>query len=169
MEQYIVDIILAAVFVVFTAVFFVRGFAKTVLSSLTFIGAIICTKIFADEATEWILKNTKFFTDTETHIAKLMVTVVLFLLLLLVLKIIVNIIDKLFRIPVLKQANQLLGGILGAVSGAIVVFILAICLQISSHMVYNAKYLDAVENSVIVQAIAAEKVTGVNALINGGK
>ncbi len=169
MEQYIVDIILAAIFVAFTAVFFARGFAKTVLSSLTFIGAIICSKIFAADATEWILKNTKFFADTEVHIAKLIITVGLFFAFLIILKIVVELIDKLFKIPVLKQANKLLGGVLGAVCGAIVVFILAICLQITSHMVYNAKYLDAVENSVIVQTVASEKITGADALINGGK
>lgn len=169
MEQYIVDICLAAVFVAFTVVFFARGFAKTILSSLTFIGAVVCSKIFAADATEWVLKNTKFFADTEVHIAKLMITVILFLVLLVVLKIVVALIDKLFKIPVLKQANQLLGGILGAVSGAIVVFILALCLQISSHMVYNANYLDAVENSVIVQTIAGEKAVSLDALNNGGK
>lgn len=170
MEQYIVDIILAAIFVAFTVVFFVRGFAKTVLSSLTFIGAIICSKIFAADVTEWVLKNTKFFSDTEVHIAKLIITVIMFLLILFVLRIIVEIIDKLFKIPVLKQANQLLGGIFGAVSGAIIVFILAICLQISSHMVYNAKYIDTVRNSVIVQTILPEEsVSGGAVRENGGK
>lgn len=170
MEKYIVDIILLLIVFAFTVTYSVRGFAKTILRFVSFIAAIVLSKAFAAPVTDWVLSNTKFLSGMEKHLAEMVIIVLLFLLISIVLKWITSVINKLFKIPVLKQANKVLGGIFGAVNGLIVVIILSVCLQISSHMVYNARYLNAVRNSVIVQTVLPdENISGGIALTNGGK
>ena len=157
MEKYIIDIILAAVFVLITASYFFRGFAKTVLKFATFFLSIILSLWFSPQITDWIFSNTKLFMGTEKYIAKLIIIVLSFLLFSFVLNVLASLIDKIFKLPVLKQANRLLGGLLGAICGAIAVIVLCIALQVSSHVAYNSKYVSLVENSVIVQTVLSDE------------
>lgn len=157
MEQYIVDIILAAIFLGFTIVYAIRGFAERVLSFASFVLAIIASKMVSASVLDWTFSNTRLFAGLEKYLAKLIITVVCFVVIYFVLRLVSSVISKIFKIPVLKQANKLIGGILGAFSGLIVVIILSLVLQLSSHVVYNAKYVNAVQNSVIVQTILSEE------------
>lgn len=157
MENYIIDIILAAVFVIITVTYFVRGFAKTVLRFITFFFSIVLAFGSSPQITDWVFTNTKLFMGTEKYIAKLIIFVFTFLFFSFVLHLLALIIDKIFKLPVLKQANKLLGGVLGAVCGAIAVLVLCVALQISSHVVYNTKYINLVENSVIVQTVLSDE------------
>ena len=162
MEQYIIDLILAAVFITVTVVYFVRGFAKTVLKFAAFLGSIICSKLFLNTVTDWVFSNTRLFAGTEKYIAKLILMVVCFLVFLFVFTLIARLADKIFELPVLKQANKLLGGVMGAGIGAVLVIILSIALQISSHVVYNSRYANLVKNSVVVQTILPEEKMEIN-------
>ena len=162
MEQYMIDIILAAVFITVTVVYFVKGFAKTVLKFAAFLGSIICSKLFLNTVTDWVFSNTRLFAGTEKYIAKLILMVVCFLVFLFVFTLIARLADKIFELPVLKQANKLLGGVLGAGIGLILVIILSVALQISSHVVYNSKYANSVKSSIIVQTVLPEEKLEIN-------
>ncbi|MBQ8575078.1 MAG: CvpA family protein [Clostridia bacterium] len=166
MEQYIIDIILAAIFLAITIKYFTRGFAKTILKFVAFFLSIVLSRTLSGEVTDWVFSNTKLFTGTERYIAQLIITVLCFVVLSVLLNWAVALVNKFFKIPVLKQANKLLGGLLGALCGGIVVIVLCFALQISSHVVYNAKFVNAVESSVIVQMVLSdEKVNeGIEAL-----
>lgn len=157
MEKHIIDIILAAVFIIITATNFFRGFAKTILDFVKFFLSIVLAVWFSPQITDWVFSNTKLFTGTEKYIAKLIIIVLSFLLFSFILNFVASLIEKIFKLPVLKQANKLLGGVLGAVCGAIAVVVLCIALQVSSHVVYNAKYVSLVENSVIVQTVLSDE------------
>lgn len=162
MEQYMIDILLAAVFITVTVVYFVRGFAKTVLKFAAFLGSIICSKLFLNTVTDWVFSNTKLFAGTEKYIAKLILMVICFLVFMFVFTLIARLADKIFELPVLKQANKLLGGVMGATIGVILVIILSVTLQISSHVVYNSKYANSVKNSIIVQTVLPEEKMEIN-------
>ncbi len=166
MEKYIIDIVLAVIFVAITVKYFTKGFAKTILKFVAFFLSIVLSKAASGNVTDWIFSNTKLFAGTERYIAKLIITVLCFVVLSVLLNWAVSLVNKIFKVPVLKQANKLLGGLLGVLCGGIVVIVLCFVLQISSNVVYNAKYVNAVENSVIVQAVLSdEKVAeGINAL-----
>lgn len=160
MEDHIIDIILASVFILITGYYFFRGFAKTVMRFAAFFLSVIFAKSFSGQITDWVFSNTKLFMGTEKYIAKLIILVLSFLLFGFLLNRLADLINKVFKLPVLKQANRILGGVLGALCGAIVVFVLCLALQVSSHVVYNSKYVNSVENSVIVQTVLSdEKVT----------
>ncbi len=166
LSDFIIDLILAGIFLVMTLTYLKKGFAKTILKFVAFFLSIVLSRVLSGTVTDWIFSNTKLFVGTEKYIAKLIITVLTFVVLSFLLNFLVSLINKVFKIPVLKQANQLLGALLGAVCGGIIVVILCFALQISSHVVYNAEYVNAVENSKIVQLVLSDdKVAeGINAL-----
>ncbi len=166
MTDYIIDIILAAIIIVMAVKYFRKGFAKTILSFVAFFMSIVLSRSFSGAVTDWIFSNTKLFAGMERYIAKLIITVLCFVVFSALLNWAVLLINRVFKVPVLKQANKILGGCLGALCGGIIVVIICFALQISSHVVYNAKYVNAIESSVIVQTVLSdEKVAeGISAL-----
>jgi uncharacterized membrane protein required for colicin V production len=157
MNDYIVDLILAVIFVFITVAYYKRGFVKTILNFASFFIAIILAKTLSGKVTDWMFSNTKLFAGMERYIAKLIVFVLGFIILSILLKWIISLINKVFKLPVLKQANKILGGVLGACCGAIAIIVLCVCLQISSHVVYNSKYVNAVDSSKIVQIVLSDE------------
>lgn len=157
MEQYIIDIILAAIFLVPTIKYFTKGFAKTILNFVAFFLSIVLAKGVSGTVTDWVFSNTRLFTGTERYIAQLVITVLCFVVLSVLLNWAVALVNKFFKIPVLKQANKLLGGILGALCGLMVVIVLCHLLQFFSHIIYNAQFVNAVESSNIVQLLLSDE------------
>lgn len=157
MEQYIIDIILAAIFLALTIKYFTKGFAKTVLNFVAFSLSIVLSKSVSGTVTDWVFSNTKLFTGTERYIAQLIITVLCFVVLSVLLNWAVTLVNKFFKVPVLKQANKLLGGLLGALCGLMIVIVLCHMLQFCSHIIYNAQFVNAVESSKIVQLVLSDE------------
>ncbi|MBQ5592205.1 MAG: CvpA family protein [Clostridia bacterium] len=157
MEQYIIDIILAAIFLVPTIKYFTKGFAKTILNFVAFFLSIVLAKGVSGTVTDWVFSNTRLFTGTERYIAQLVITVLCFVVLSVLLNWAVALVNKFFKIPVLKQANKLLGGLLGALCGLMIVIVLCHLLQFFSHIIYNAQFVNAVESSNIVQLLLSDE------------
>ncbi len=157
MEQYIIDIILAAVFLALTIKYFTKGFAKTILNFVAFFLSIVLSKSVSGTVTDWVFSNTKLFTGTERYIAQLIITVLCFVVLSVLLNWAVTLVNKFFKVPVLKQANKLLGGLLGALCGLMIVIVLCHMLQFCSHIIYNAQFVNAVESSKIVQLVLSDE------------
>lgn len=156
MTEYIIDIILAGILIGMTAVYFKRGFAKTILKFVSFFLSIVFSRAISGTVTEWTLENTSLFTGTERYITKLIVTVITFIVVSAALNALLGLINKFFRVPVLKQANQILGGLLGALAGGIIVVVLCFAFQITSHVMYKTEFAEAVENSRIVQLVLSD-------------
>ncbi len=157
MTEYIIDIILVAILVVMTAIYFKKGFAKTILKFAAFFLSIIFSRAISDTITEWTIENTSLFTGTERYITKLIITVITFVVVAALMNALVKLVNKFFKVPVLKQANQILGGLLGALCGGIIVTVLCFALQISAHVVYKTEFASAVESSKIVQLVLSDK------------
>ena len=157
MEQYIIDIILAAIFLALTIKYFTKGFAKTVLNFVAFSLSIVLSKSVSGTVTDWVFSNTKLFTGTERYIAQLIITVLCFVVLSVLLNWAVTLVNKFFKVPVLKQANKLLGGLLGALCGLMIVIVLCHMLLFCSHIIYNAQFVNAVESSKIVQLVLSDE------------
>ncbi|MBP3446332.1 MAG: CvpA family protein [Clostridia bacterium] len=157
MEQYIIDIILAAIFLALTIKYFTKGFAKTILNFVAFFLSIVLSKSVSGTVTDWVFSNTKLFTGTERYIAQLIITVLCFVVLSVLLNWAVTLVNKFFKVPVLKQANKLLGGLLGALCGLMIVIVLCHMLQFCSHIIYNAQFVNAVESSKIVQLVLSDE------------
>ncbi len=157
MTEYIIDIILAGIFLVMTGIYFRRGFAKTILKFVSFFLSIVLSRAVSGTVMDWVLENTSLFTGTERYITKLIITVITFVIVSAALNALVVLVNKFFKIPVLKQANKLLGGLLGALCGGIIVIVLCFAFQITSHVMYKTDFAQAVENSKIVQFVLSDE------------
>lgn len=153
MQEHIVDIVLAAIIVLMTVRYYCQGLAQTIFKFGSFIVALLTARIFCGTATDWIYSNTKLFGSTERYLAKLIVFVLIYIAVRLLFTWIIHLLDTLEKLPTLKKANKLLGAFLGFGCGLMAVIVLSVGLQISSHVVYNAKYVNAIDSSVIVQAV----------------
>lgn len=157
MENLIIDIVLAGIFLVNVAIYFKRGFAKTILKFVAFFLSIVLSRAISGTVTEWVLDHTDFFEGKEIYITRLIITVIVFVILSAILNGLVMLINKVFKIPVLKQANQILGGLIGALVGGILVVILCFTFQIAAHIARDSDFADMVENSKIVQLVLSDE------------
>lgn len=153
MQEHIVDIILAAVIVLMTVRYYRQGLVQTIFKFGSFIVALLAARIFCGAVTDWIYSNTSLFGSTERYLAKLIVFVLIYIAVRLLFTWIIHLLDSLKKLPMLKKANRFLGALLGFSCGVMAVIVLSVGLQISSHVVYNAKYVNAIDSSVIVQAV----------------
>lgn len=85
-----------------------------------------------------------------TAVAHAILFVVLLILSYILLMIVVRLIDKFFKLPLLNTANRLLGGVLGAFKGIIFVFLLCIILEVVAGIGKDSFARDAVEASKII-------------------
>lgn len=157
MENYVIDIILLIAFIAITVRYFVKGFAKIILDFGAVIVAVIATGAFAGKIGDWLASNTSLFSGGNIYVSKLLTFVFCFAFFFAVFKWAAILINKIFKIPVLKQANKLLGGLLGAVCAVLVISIASVVLQISAHVVYNDNYKALVGNSRIVQLVLSDE------------
>lgn len=81
---------------------------------------------------------------------------VLFIVLMIVVIILSCVINKVFKLPLLKQANGVLGGILGAVEGVLWVFVAVTVIQLVASSSPADSLLSAqnLENSLLVSRLA---------------
>lgn len=160
MQEHIVDIVLIAIFALLTFKYYRQGLIGTIMKFGSAIISLVVAKLLCGTVTDWIYSNTKLFSGTERYLAKMMIFVILYIVIKFVLSRIISILGSFKKLPVIKQANKLLGAALGAGCGIAAVLILSVLLQVSSHVVYNAKYVNAVDSSVIVQTVLSnEKIT----------
>lgn len=160
MQEHIVDIVLIAIFALLTFKYYRQGLIGTIMKFGSVIVSLVAAKLLCGTVTDWVYSNTKLFSGTERYLAKMMIFVLLYIVIKLVFSRVISILGSFKKLPVIKQANKLLGAALGAGCGIVAVLILSVVLQVSSHVVYNAKYVNAVDSSVIVQTVLSnEKIT----------
>ena len=171
-QEHIVDIILAALVVLITVRYYRQGLVETVFKFGSYIVALVAARVLCGTVTDWIYSNTKLFGTAERYLAKLIVFVLIYIAVRILFTWIIYLLKSLNKLPIVKQANKLLGALLGLGCSLVAVIVLSVGLQISSHVVYNAKYVNAIDSSVIVQAVLsndkiAENIKMFNEL--GGK
>lgn len=153
MLDYIIDIALIIIFAGVTLKYYRRGLVETIMRFGSYIVALACAGIFSGRATDWIYSNTKLFVGTERYLAKLIVFVFVYIAVRFAFSKIISLLRSIKKLPVIKQANKLLGALFGVGCGLVVVIVISVGLQISSHVVYNAKYVNAIDSSRIVQTV----------------
>ena len=87
-----------------------------------------------------------------------MLSAVLFLLLFAVLggvfQWLVSVLSKLFKIPIVKNVNALLGGVFGAVKGCAFVFVAVFLLTAVAPYIEDTAYREALQSSHIVSFVS---------------
>lgn len=157
MQEHLVDIGLIVIFALLTFKYYRQGLIGTIMKFGSAVISLVAAKLLCGSATDWIYSNTKLFGSTERYLAKMMVFVLLYIVIKFAFSRIISILGSFKKLPVIKQANKLLGAALGAGCGIAAVLVLSIVLQVSSHVVYNAKYVNAVDSSIIVQTVLSNE------------
>lgn len=101
---------------------------------------------------------TNIFLPIGTFILRIIIFVIAFVLCLLIMKLISLILNKLAKLPVLKQANKAFGFVFGAVKGIIIVAVLCIICQIAAGFIGNETFVNAVSSSLLVSTFG--KIAG---------
>jgi len=84
-------------------------------------------------------------------VIRLVVCLAVFVLLLIVLRFVTHHLEKLRKIPVLKQTDWMLGAALGIIKGILLVFVLALLLRAWAAVSNGESFVLAVESSRIAQ------------------
>lgn len=85
-----------------------------------------------------------------TVILKIILFVAIFVLAVFILKLFTVIIEKLAKLPVIKQANGIFGGVFGAIKGVVVAAVLCFAITLLAGFIDNSAFLEAVDSSKIV-------------------
>ena len=83
----------------------------------------------ADDMAPWLAKLGQPWLENP-FIVKIIAAAVLFAVLEALVQILARVLDTLFRLPVLRQINSLLGGLLGLLKGGVVVLLICAALQL---------------------------------------
>lgn len=130
----LLDVIVLAVIAISVIVNVKRGFVKSLLNFVGFFVALICAYLAIPvlmptleapiaealktyDGSSGSLSDLLSMNITPEIIAKVLSFMILFMLINIAVKIAAWLIDKFFKLPVLKQANKLLGFILGLIVG----------------------------------------------------
>ena len=128
------DILLGAILVVFTFSGFRRGLVHAVVDLVGSIAAAAAAILYAPRALVWAapylnrLKSPLFSGGLMRYVV---VVTVLFVVLEVLVHLAAALLDRLFRLPVLRQVNSLLGGVFGFCKGAVVVLLACAVLRLA--------------------------------------
>lgn len=92
-----------------------------------------------------------------TVLLRMLCLVILVVLLLILVRVLAAVIDKIFKLPVLRSFNRIGGMILGAAQGVLIVLVLVTVLQVIGSAVEPNSFFSpqAVEQTLLVKYIAA--------------
>ena len=128
------DILFGIILVFFTVSGFRRGFAHSVVDLVGSVAAAAAAVLCAPRALAWAAPYLGAAKGPllGSSAARLAVTVVvLFILFEILVHAAAALLDRLFRLPGLKQVNSLLGGALGLCKGAVVVLLACAALRLA--------------------------------------
>lgn len=128
------DILLVAVLVLFTVSGFRRGIVHSVADLVGSIAAAAAAILYAPRALTLAapyLNRVKIPLLGSSVARFVVIVVLLFVILEVLVHVLAVLLDRLFRLPVLKQVNSLLGGVFGFCKGAVVVLFACAVLRLA--------------------------------------
>jgi uncharacterized membrane protein required for colicin V production len=138
----IIDIILCVIALFFVIpgfrIGFVRSLVELVGSIFAMIASIMLANRFIPMVSVFLFQNKS--TDLLNYaIAKVITTVVIYMLFQLLIRLLSRALDTICKLPILHQVNSLLGGVFGLLKGCLVVFLLCAVMQLTLPLI-TAKY-----------------------------
>lgn len=138
------DVILLGVFVFLTVRGCLRGLVKSVLSLGRLLLSLLFTVLFGSLVGDW-LKDTFDWPFTAV-----LGYVLLFVALYVGLTLLIKLVGKITKLPVVRQCDKLLGGLLGALQGWVAVSLLAVVMY---AVLYLGGDMTAYNDSVIFSTV----------------
>ena len=126
------DLIVCVILVLFVLFGFRKGIVRSAVELVGFLAALIVSARFSGRAAAALLPVlAKWFPSVPQHgiAVQLLAAAVVFVLCEAVAGLIASAADHVFRLPVLRQINALLGGALGLLKGAAAVLLICAAVQ----------------------------------------
>lgn len=120
------DVILLAALAAFVVAGFRRGFVRSLLELAGYLLALVASASYSGALAQKlipVLSKVKQLGPLTGVTARILSTVLIFVVLQILVHILVGVADQLFRLPVLHQINALLGGVLGFAKGCLVLLL----------------------------------------------
>ena len=117
LKIYIIDIVLVLLFISWVVYYYRKGFVRSVLEFCSFFAAAVVTRAYYVPLADWIRANTSFCSGTAgEYKAKFIAMIILFIAVSLVLKILIGIVDKFFKLPkIMELDSKLIAAVFPAV------------------------------------------------------
>ncbi len=152
LKIYIIDIVLCLIFALCVGYYYRKGFARSVLEFFSFFASAVVTRLYYDDFATLILEKTTFFSDDAfpEQKARLIAMIILFVASAIIIKLLINLVDRFFKLPLIKTANKALGLLLGVLSGFLIVSVICIMINFVAMTGYEP-LVNAIENSKVME------------------
>lgn len=150
---YILDIVLVLIFVFNAVYYYKKGFVRSLLEFISFFASGIVARVFSPVVSDYLIKNTNFFTENREYKIELLTIILMFVLASAVFKVIINTVDRFFGLPVLRTVNKFFGLILGALTGILIVMVFTLGFKIAA-LSDNETVKVVVSNSKVMSAMS---------------
>lgn len=139
LKIYIIDIVLILIFMLCIGYYYRKGFVRSILEFCSFFVAVVVTKIYYAPLAQYLLTKTEWFSGSSLPGAKANIFSIIFLFVaaFIIIRIIIRVIDKFFKLPVIKTANKALGLVIGALCGFIAVTFICVVLNAFNYTSYE--------------------------------
>lgn len=152
LKIYIIDIVLCLIFILCAGYYYRKGFARSILEFFSFFAAGVLTKIYYSDVAQFLLDNTSFFEgDTfPEEKARMVSLVALFIGASILIKFLISLIDRFFKLPLIKTANKALGLLIGILCGFLLVTGICLVIDLVAMTGYEP-LVNAVSNSKVME------------------
>lgn len=152
LKVYIIDIVLCLIFILCVGYYYRKGFARSVLEFFSFFAAGVITKIYYSDVAQFLLDNTSFFDGDSfpEEKARMVSLVALFISASILIKFLISLIDRFFKLPLIKTANKALGLLIGVLCGFLLVTGICLVIDLVAMTGYEP-LVNAVSNSKVME------------------
>lgn len=152
LKIYIIDIVLCLIFVLCVGYYYRKGFARSLLEFFSFFAAAVVTRVYYGDVAGFILENTSFL-DSDAFSeqkARLISMILLFVGASIIIKLLIGLIDRFFKLPLIKTANKALGLLIGVLCGFLLVTGICVVINFVAMTDYEP-LVNAISNSKIME------------------
>ena len=130
----IVDAVFAAIVLLFVISGYRAGLMRTLVEFVGYLFAVVASVVLAGLVTDLLSSlflQARTPSPVEYYFLRLIATAVVFVLLQMLVRIAASAVSAVCRLPLLHMANSLLGGLFGALKGAVVVLLICSFVQLA--------------------------------------
>lgn len=152
LKIYILDIVLCLIFILCVGYYYRKGFVRSILEFFSFFAAGVVTKLYYSEITQYLFDNTSLFDGEafQEEKLRLVALILLFVGASILIKFLIGLIDRFFKLPLIKTANKALGLLIGMFCGLLLITGLCMVINFVAMTGYEP-LVTAVSNSKIME------------------
>ncbi len=152
LHVYILDIVLVALVAIFAAIGAKRGLIKSLVQTFGWLISLIAAYYISEPITAQFYEARTADSVFLSAILRVILFLVVFLLFSVVLRAVGKLVDKVAEsLPVVKQLNHLLGGVIGAAEGLLITMALMLVMHLYVIATDNTTLYTLIDKSILFE------------------